>query len=75
MLTLGTKLSEFYILEIDISADNFMDVLDSGTYLCDLAEVIHKKAEECVKEGKCNDVSYTIYSRVKCAKVSYLLLN
>lgn len=44
-------------LEIDVTAENFMDVLDNGVYLCDLAEVIHKKAEECVKEGKCNDVS------------------
>lgn len=43
--------------EIDISANNFMDVLDNGVYICDLANVIHKKAEECVKEGKCEDVS------------------
>lgn len=48
--------------EIDISANNFMDVLDNGVYLCDLAEVIHKKAEECVKEGKCNDVSLKNFS-------------
>ncbi|XP_045196555.1 growth arrest-specific protein 2-like isoform X2 [Mercenaria mercenaria] len=42
-------------LEIDISSGNFMDVLDNGVYLCDLANVIHKKAEECVQEGKCTE--------------------
>ncbi|XP_060555409.1 growth arrest-specific protein 2-like isoform X2 [Ruditapes philippinarum] len=42
-------------LEIDISSENFMDVLDNGVHLCDLANVIHRKAEECVKEGNCTD--------------------
>lgn len=40
-------------LHIDITASNFMEVLDNGVYICDLANVIHKKAEQCVQEGKC----------------------
>ena len=43
-------------LGIDITAETFMDVLDNGVYICDLANVIHKKAEECVQQGTCNDV-------------------
>ena len=44
-------------LGIDITAETFMDVLDNGVYICELANVIHKKAEECVQQGQCNDVS------------------
>ena len=33
-----------------------MDVLDNGVHICELANVIHKKAEECVQQGQCNDV-------------------
>ncbi|XP_060080006.1 growth arrest-specific protein 2-like isoform X1 [Ylistrum balloti] len=45
-------------LEIDISksgmevnADNFMDVLDNGVYLCQMAKIIQRKAHECVLDG------------------------
>ncbi|KAL4232467.1 1 3-beta-glucanosyltransferase [Mactra antiquata] len=53
-------------LEIDVSADNFMDVLDNGVYICDLANVIHTKAEECVKEGKCTEEIPK--ARLKCKR-------
>ena len=33
-----------------------MDVLDNGVYICDLANIIQQKAEECVQQGQCNDV-------------------
>ena len=33
-----------------------MDVLDNGVYLCHLAKVIQKKAEECVANGTCDEV-------------------
>ncbi|XP_061168322.1 growth arrest-specific protein 2-like isoform X1 [Saccostrea echinata] len=38
-------------LGIDISTDNFMDVLDNGVHLCNLAKLIQGKAEECVRDG------------------------
>ncbi|XP_052240834.1 growth arrest-specific protein 2-like isoform X2 [Dreissena polymorpha] len=53
-------------LEIDISGENFMDVLDNGVYICDLANIIHKKAEECVKEGRSNDSIPTAH--LKCRR-------
>ncbi|KAK6169504.1 hypothetical protein SNE40_020547 [Patella caerulea] len=39
-------------LEIDISSETFLDVLDNGVYLCRLVKIIQSKAEECVKVGK-----------------------
>ncbi|KAK3098942.1 hypothetical protein FSP39_024524 [Pinctada imbricata] len=38
-------------LEIDITPDTFLDILDNGVYLCQLAKLIQRKAEECVADG------------------------
>ncbi|XP_048769349.1 growth arrest-specific protein 2-like isoform X2 [Ostrea edulis] len=38
-------------LGIEITTDDFMDVLDNGVYLCNLAKLIQSKAEECVRNG------------------------
>lgn len=65
---------ELLIVGIDVSADNFMDVLDNGVYICDLANVIHKKAEECVKEGKCAEVAVHNLFKIKLLKMLYILL-
>ena len=35
-----------------------MDVLDNGVHICELANTIQQKAEECVQQGQCNDVSH-----------------
>ncbi|OPL20977.1 hypothetical protein AM593_06498, partial [Mytilus galloprovincialis] len=42
-------------LNIDISAETFMDVLDNGVCLCKLAQVIQQKAQECVANGTCTE--------------------
>ena len=42
----------FYISEIDITADNFMSVLDSGVYICRLAKLIQSKEEEYGKKER-----------------------
>nr|XP_022288704.1 growth arrest-specific protein 2-like isoform X2 [Crassostrea virginica] len=38
-------------LGIDITTDNFLEVLDNGVHLCNLAKLIQGKAEECVQNG------------------------
>ncbi|KAL3882500.1 hypothetical protein ACJMK2_028837 [Sinanodonta woodiana] len=38
-------------LGIDISVDNFMDVLDNGVCLCKLAQLVQRKAQEAVQQG------------------------
>ena len=60
-----------HLLGIDITAETFMNVLDNGVYICDLANIIHKKAEECVQQGTCNDVSINYQN---CVYVCELVL-
>ncbi|XP_060080037.1 growth arrest-specific protein 2-like isoform X4 [Ylistrum balloti] len=38
-------------LGMEVNADNFMDVLDNGVYLCQMAKIIQRKAHECVLDG------------------------
>ncbi|XP_021356505.1 growth arrest-specific protein 2-like isoform X2 [Mizuhopecten yessoensis] len=38
-------------LGMEVNADNFMDVLDNGVYLCQMAKVIQRKAHESVMDG------------------------
>ncbi len=45
--------------EIDIAVDTFMDVLDNGVYLCEIAKIIETKAKECVAESTVSGVSVT----------------
>ena len=52
----AAQIFRLHLLGIDITAETFMNVLDNGVYICDLANIIHKKAEGCVQQGTCNDV-------------------
>eukprot|EP00105_Crassostrea_gigas_P018575 XP_011436740.1 PREDICTED: growth arrest-specific protein 2 isoform X3 [Crassostrea gigas] len=38
-------------LGIEITTDNFLEILDNGVHLCNLAKIIQGKAEECVMDG------------------------
>lgn len=38
-------------LGIEITTDNFLEILDNGVHLCNLAKIIQGKAEECVQDG------------------------
>ncbi|XP_033739587.1 growth arrest-specific protein 2-like isoform X1 [Pecten maximus] len=38
-------------LGMEVNADNFLDVLDNGVYLCQMAKIIQRKAQECVMDG------------------------
>nr|KAG5708895.1 hypothetical protein BaRGS_009304 [Batillaria attramentaria] len=49
---------------VEISADNFIDVLDSGVALCTLAKLIETKAQECAREGKLTEPPPTY--KLKC---------
>lgn len=47
-------LSDF--LGIEITTDNFLEILDNGVHLCNLAKIIQGKAEECVMDGSYTEV-------------------
>ncbi|XP_069104898.1 growth arrest-specific protein 2-like isoform X10 [Argopecten irradians] len=38
-------------LGMEVNAENFLDVLDNGVYLCQMAKIIQRKAQECVMDG------------------------
>ena len=40
------------VLQVEIKADNFMDYLDNGSLVCQLAQVVQGAAEDCVRAGK-----------------------
>lgn len=40
------------VLKIEIKAENFMDYLDNGCLVCQLAQVVQRAAEESAKAGK-----------------------
>ena len=50
----------FLYLGIDITTDNFLEVLDNGVHLCNLAKLIQGKAEECVQNGTYDEVCVTV---------------
>lgn len=40
------------VLKTEIKAENFMDYLDNGCLVCQLAQVVQQAAEDCAKVGK-----------------------
>ena len=45
-------------VDIQITVDNFMEVLDNGVDVCRLAEIIHKKAQNAASKGEYEGVRY-----------------
>ena len=41
---------------MDITADNFMDILDNGVVLCKMSKLINTLAHECVADGSYTEV-------------------
>lgn len=54
MVYIELFLSDF--LGIEITTDNFLEILDNGVHLCNLAKIIQGKAEECVQNGTYTEV-------------------
>ena len=54
LLPLKEDLAEWLtrVLDVEITAENFMDCLDTGVLVCKLAQIVQKAAEDCIKSGK-----------------------